>query len=177
MAVKGKIPPSGEDATDASVEDDLRELTRLMGPVFRAMKRRGVASMPELMRQLYEIEDHLGPRHIPVLVTLAREGSMSVSELAKRIGLSVATISLMVGELDRRKLVERREDDNDRRRTMVSVPERHRPAIDAWAAGQTEPLRRALERMDTGTRRCFLAGWQVLAEEVTGDEAGVRPRE
>ncbi|WP_181957750.1 hypothetical protein [Nonomuraea longispora] len=38
----------------------------------------------------------------------------------------------MAGELSREGVLERREDDADRRRTIVSIAERRRPAINEW---------------------------------------------
>jgi len=88
---------------------------------------------------------------------------MSVGDLARRIGLTLATVSLMVGELARAGLVDRREDGRDRRRTLVSVTEEHRARL-VWLVNErAEPLRRALSRMPPEIREGFMAGWRLLA--------------
>jgi DNA-binding MarR family transcriptional regulator len=112
----------------------------------------------------------LGPRHIPVVVVLMLDGPMSVSDLAHRLGLSLATVSLMASELARAGLVERHEDERDRRRTMVSMSERHRVRFEPFVRDRIAPLRRALERMPAEIRAAFIQGWRLLAEECVSDE-------
>ena len=41
----------------------------------------------------------------------------------------------MVGDLSRQGVLERAEDPADRRRTIVTIAENHRTAIEAWLAG------------------------------------------
>ena len=41
-------------------------------------------------------------------------------------------VSLMVGELSRKGLLERHEDSDDRRRRVISIPEAQRASVDAW---------------------------------------------
>jgi DNA-binding MarR family transcriptional regulator len=147
----------------ASVEDDLRELPRLMGRVIGRLKRGG-PEVPEPFQNAFE-EGGCGPRHLPVLMIAYFEGPVSVSELAELIGLSVATTSLLVGELDRAGLVERSEDEEDRRRTLVTVSEEIGRDVDAWARARLEPLRRTLERLSPESRAHFMEGWRVLDEE------------
>ena len=74
------------------------------------------------LRDAFE-KSELGERHVAPLVALVIGGPASVSELAERIGQTPATTSLLVGELSRAGFVERREDDADRRRTIVSIDE------------------------------------------------------
>jgi DNA-binding MarR family transcriptional regulator len=160
MAVKS--PSSRSPAST----DDVREVLRLLGTIIRGLKRGG-PDPPAALSDAFE-SGHLGPRHIPVLMTLILDGPLGVSDLAHRIGLSVATTSLMVGELDRVGLVEWAEDDSDRRRTIVRLPEEHRTVIDAWAQGRFAPVRRALGRMSGKERAHFIEGLRVVAEESGG---------
>jgi DNA-binding MarR family transcriptional regulator len=155
-----KQSPASEQA---SIEDDLRELPRLMGRVIGRLKR-GAPEVPELFQDAFE-QGGCGPRHLPALMTAYFEGPLSVSELAESTGLSVATTSLLVGELDRAGLVERREDEEDRRRTIVTVDEDVGREVDAWARERLEPLRRTLERLSPEARAHFMEGWRVLEEE------------
>jgi DNA-binding MarR family transcriptional regulator len=108
----------------------------------------------------------LGPRHIPVLIVLVIEGPMSVGALAQRLDLNLATVSLMVGELARSGLVERHEDEQDRRRVLVSINAKHRRQLAPFVNQRVAPLRRALERMPDELRRAFVAGWRLLADEI-----------
>jgi DNA-binding MarR family transcriptional regulator len=112
----------------------------------------------------------LGPRHVAPIFTLAfaGEAALSVSQLAQRIGLSLATTSQLLGELSRAGLVERAEDERDRRRTLVRIPDAYRPHIEAMLNDDIAPMQRALERLSPQARQHFLEGFRVLRDEVGG---------
>jgi DNA-binding MarR family transcriptional regulator len=152
-----------------SVEADLRTLAGHMRPVFAALKRGG--PMPAAFEQAFE-RASLGPRHVPVLMTVAlegelSEGELSVSDLAHKLELSLSATSLMVGELSRAGLLERAEDEHDRRRTIVRVAEPYRRGVEAWLQERLDPMRRTLERLSPRARAHFLEGWRILHEEAS----------
>lgn len=117
----------------------------------------------------------LGPRHMQPLFSLAMRGPASVGELAARLGLAPATASLLVNDLDRAGLVVRTEDFRDRRRTIVSVPDRQRRQLQRMARERLGLVRRTLDRLDPDARDHFLLGLRVLAEE-SATSAAERPR-
>jgi len=156
--------PAGEQGAS---RDDVQEVLRLLVNVISGLKR-GRGEVPNTLREGFE-GGGLGPRHVPVLMTVAFGGPLSVGEIAERIGLSLATTSLMVGELDRHGIVVRAEDERDRRRTMVRLHEDHRAIVDAWSAERTSPVLRALGRMSPAVRRHFLEGLAILAAEAQAD--------
>jgi DNA-binding MarR family transcriptional regulator len=164
----------GKQEVDASagVDAALLELLSIMPPVIRALKRQRGGDEPGPPAAVKALlgAGTLGPRHLPVIVVLALQGTMTVSELARRIGLGVAATSLMVGELHRAGIVDRRADESDRRRTIVSISEDLREECERMARERLEPLRRALERMGPEVRTGFLAGWRMLAAEAVGQE-------
>lgn len=164
----------GNQEVDAGVEVDaaLLELLTIMPPVIRALKRqRGThePGPPAAVKALLS-GGALGPRHLPVIVVLALQGTMTVSELARRIGLGVAATSLMVGELHRAGIVERHADESDRRRTIVSISEDLREECETMARERLAPLRKALETMGPEVRAHFLEGWRVLAAQAIGED-------
>jgi DNA-binding MarR family transcriptional regulator len=147
-----------------SLDEGVRELAGLLARVVHNLKQRG-GPPPEPVQAAFD-EGSLAPRHMPVVIAVALEGSMNVSEVAERIGLSVATTSLLVGELSRAGLVERAEDERDRRRTIVTLAEEHREALTAWTQDiVVQPIRRTLERLSPKARASFLEGLRTLAEE------------
>jgi DNA-binding MarR family transcriptional regulator len=148
-----------------SVDDDLQELVQLFAHVVQAQKRGGASHAPQEFVDAFQ-QNKLGPRHVRVLMNLVFEDGQSVSQLAERIGLSLGTTSLMVGELSRAGLVERAEDERDRRRTLVSLHRDQVKTMQLLFRERTEPMRRALERMDPGDRQTFMEGWRVLADEI-----------
>ena len=161
-----KSPPARELS-----RDDVREVLWLLADVISGLKRSG-HEIPDECRTPFE-SGQLGPRHVPVLMTIAFMGELSVSQIAERIGLSLATTSLMVGELAREGLVERSEDERDRRRTIVRLHEDYRAVMDAWAQERFAPMGRALARMSPTAYEHFVEGLRAVAEET---RAQVEPK-
>ena len=95
------------------------------------------------------------------------DSGQSVSELAERVGLSVATTSLLVGELSRAGILARTEDERDRRRTIVTIATEHEETVGGWVRRMLEPMRSALDRMSPRARADFMRGLRILAEETT----------
>jgi DNA-binding MarR family transcriptional regulator len=163
MAVN-RVTEAGEDAPAVS-RDDVREVLRLLVGVITGLKR-GRDEVPNTFRDAFE-GGGLGPRHVPVLMAVAMGGGpLSVSEIAERIGLSLATTSLMVGELAREGLVERTEDDRDRRRTIVRLHEDYRGVMDAWAQSRFAPVGRALGGLSPTAHTHLLDGLRSIADEL-----------
>ncbi|HEV7980904.1 MarR family winged helix-turn-helix transcriptional regulator [Amycolatopsis sp.] len=98
----------------------------------------------------------LAPRHLSLLAYLLFEGQMGVNELAARLEVAPATVSLMVSELSRKGILERHEDEADRRRTLVSIADAHRPAIDSWLGKGATAWRKAFEPLSAGERQMFI---------------------
>src|ERR1700730_16164452 len=145
-----------------SVEDDLAELTSLVPVTLHDLKVAVPAPMP--MRDAME-RSSLGKRHATVLLAVAAAEPIGVSELAKRLGLLLSSTSTIVGELSRAGLLERAEDEEDRRRTIVRVHEDYRVAMEGWLEIALAPFRTALERLSPRARAHFMEGWRVLHEE------------
>jgi DNA-binding MarR family transcriptional regulator len=107
----------------------------------------------------------LGKRHATALLAVAAAEPIGVSELAKRLGLLLSSTSTIVGELSRAGMVERAEDDEDRRRTIVRVHQDYRDAMEGWLEIAIAPFRTALERLSPEGRAHFMEGWRILQEE------------
>lgn len=107
----------------------------------------------------------LAPRHLSLLAYLLFDGPLSVNELASRLEVAPTTVSLMVGELSRKGVVDRREDDADRRRTIVRVAGTHRAEVDAWLARGAQAWRKALEPLTGEQRKMFVETLMAYEEE------------
>jgi len=161
MAAKTETKRRGSSAREAT---DL--LVLLSGILIGLKKRpaRGGGKHDEL-RQAFE-KSELGERHVPPLMTLIISGPASVSELAERIGLTPATTSLLVGELSRAGFVERREDEADRRRTIVSIDPSIEEVVEPLLQETVTPLAKGLERMSAAQRAQLMDGLRILNEEM-----------
>jgi DNA-binding MarR family transcriptional regulator len=164
--VSSSLAPDQADQFAASaVDDDVLKLTSLFGRVLRNMKQRS-GPPPQSFREAFE-SNALGPRHMPVMIAVTLEEGLSVSEIAGQIGLSLATTSLLVGELSRAGLVERTEDQSDRRRTLVTLHEDHRAVMQEFVPKIVEPMRLTLEALDPPARAGFLEGLRLLEQQST----------
>lgn len=120
---------------------------------------------PSKVQQLVA-KGELAPRHLGALATVAIEGPLSVSELARREGLALTTASLLVSQLAEAGLVERREDVADRRRTVVSIAPEHRRESAAVLEARLAPLRRAVDRMGPDRTAGLLEALEIVTEEL-----------
>jgi DNA-binding MarR family transcriptional regulator len=144
---KDNIPKAGTKAPE--VEEALRAVLLLMPQLIARIKRSGT---PPAFQSLA-----LGPRHLPLLAYLLYDGPMSVTELAERLEVAPATVSLMLADLSRPGLVDRRPDESDRRRVVVSIAPKHRTAIEGWLDAGAQAWRRTFEGMGPAERASFLA--------------------
>jgi DNA-binding MarR family transcriptional regulator len=165
------IEKKTNSARSPSIDVQVRELIALFAGIFKGLKQDREEEKPEELQRAFD-QGSLGERHFPPLIVLSLEGPMSVSELADRVGLTVATTSLLVGELSRAGLVERSEDEGDRRRTIVTLSEEIRKVAEPRIQEHLQPFRRTLERLSPAARAHFMEGIRVLNEEAGGFGAG-----
>ncbi len=142
---------------------------------------RQVTDLPKRLATLLG-SGQLAPRHLSAFTVIALEGPMTVSELAAHEGLAVSTASLLATQLADAGLVERREDERDRRRTVVSVAPAHRKESEELLESKLAPMRRALSRLGPAQARALFEGLAVVAEEMAaaptpaGPPGSVPPR-
>jgi DNA-binding MarR family transcriptional regulator len=106
------------------------------------------------------------PRHVAALLHVVADERMSVTTLAERLGVSLATASQVVTDLESLELVERVDDPADRRRTLIQVAPAHRELTAALLETRLRPVQRALGRMRPAEQRAFVRGLHVMAEEL-----------
>lgn len=135
---------STPDATDDAVRELLLVMPRLVGRVKRLPP-------PERLRSL-----DLAPRHLSLLSLLLLDGPLTVSELAGLLGVAPTTVSLIVGDLSRKGVLMRREDDADRRRRIIDISAESRPAIEQWLSPGARAWRHALAPLTVAERRTFV---------------------
>ncbi|WP_133906038.1 MarR family transcriptional regulator [Actinophytocola oryzae] len=107
--------------------------------------------LPEQLRTL-----DLAPRHLSLLSLLLLDGPQTVSQLAESLSVAPTTVSLIVSELSRKGVLERREDDADRRRRIIDISSGSRPAISQWLSPGARAWRQALGPLTPAQRRMFV---------------------
>ena len=161
-----------EDSGSAgtSVDADLEAMIQLLVRMVRGMKGPGGRHGPgdhgqeDLVGSVKAAG--LGPRHMPVMLQIVLNGPMAVGVLARHMALNPATVSQLVGELERGGFVERHPDERDRRRMIVSLAETQRERIERFAWSRLRPLRTTLEALGPVERAHFLQGWRTLVENL-----------
>ncbi|HVS69162.1 MAG TPA: MarR family transcriptional regulator [Mycobacteriales bacterium] len=111
------------------------------------------------------------PRHIAALMQIVSDEGISVSVLASRLGVSLATASQVVTDLESGGLIQRVEDPADRRRTLVTVTETHRALAQTILDTRLRPVQRALDQMKPAEQRAVIRGLQLIAEELETSES------
>lgn len=140
----------------STTDDAIRALLLLMPRIVGRAKR---IRVPEELEPLA-----LAPRHLSLLSYLLFDGPTTVNDLAERLEVAPTTVSLMVAELSRKGVLERREDEHDRRRRIVSITDAKRPAIDAWLARGARAWRAALEPLTPDQRRVFVETFKAYED-------------
>ncbi|WP_406348320.1 MarR family winged helix-turn-helix transcriptional regulator [Streptomyces sp. NBC_00144] len=142
--------PETSQATGLTRDDAIRAMLVLMPRVAQRIKR---TTVPEQLRSM-----NLAPRHLSLLSHLVFDGPALVSELAARLEVAPTTVSLMVADLSRQGVVERKSDPADRRRTVVTITEdpATRDAINGWLARGAGAWEKALEPLTPQERAMFV---------------------
>lgn len=112
-------------------EDDIAAVTTLRGAVMRLARR--------LRHQ--RVEESLSPTEMQVLATLARCGSATPGELARKEHVQPPSMTRIIAMLEEKGLVRREPHPEDRRQVVVSATEQaedmmneSRRKRDAWLA-------------------------------------------
>ncbi|NKQ53725.1 winged helix-turn-helix transcriptional regulator [Amycolatopsis sp. K13G38] len=145
-------------ATGPSVDEGVRTMLLLMPRLVGRAKRLPV---PESLRSF-----SLAPRHLSLLAYLLFDGPLGVNELAARLEVAPTTVSLMVGDLSRSGILERNEDEADRRRTIVSIADRYRADVEGWLAGGAGAWRKALDPLTPEQRQIVIDTLLTYEREV-----------
>jgi len=127
--------------------------------------RRRTGEIPEGLREA----GRRGERHVGTLTSLAIEGPGTVSELARRMDMTPAHASLVVGELARAGLVERDHDERDRRLIIVSLSDTARSAVAEMRRRHAAPLLKFLGELDDDEADRFIDHLARLVDHIKSD--------
>jgi DNA-binding MarR family transcriptional regulator len=93
-------------------------------------------------------------RELAVLAFLSRSDVMSQQEVARRLGIDRTTMVALIDGLERKNLVERHPDPDDRRRNIAALTAGGRETVAAATRAADEAERRFLEPLgEAGARR------------------------
>ncbi|MDF5756709.1 MarR family transcriptional regulator [Spongiactinospora sp. TRM90649] len=104
-------------------------------------------------RSLPVLASNLTMRQLKVVLLLSSLGSASGQDLARNLGVSLATVTGIVDRLVRHGLATRREDPEDRRVRRVELTPDGKNLIEEIHTAGLIGLRRVLDRLDLETLR------------------------
>lgn len=157
--------PRARDAGESDengVDDAVRALLLLMPRMVGRVKK---IPVPEALQSF-----SLAPRHLSLLSYLLFDGPMTVNELAARLQIAPTTVSLLVSGLSRQGILERREDEADRRRRIIGIAADQQDAITSWLAPGAAAWRKALAPLTPGQRQTFVDTLLAYEAAISGAE-------
>jgi DNA-binding MarR family transcriptional regulator len=151
------------------------ELSELRGSLGRVMRGLWQRRRPtEDLLAVVGRSPRLTRRHVAVLAQIGTEGERTVGELARELGLSLPAASKLTRDLEDSSLVRRREDADDRRRTVVDLNALTSDQVRAWLDRRNRPLEQTLDSLTPGEREAFLKGLRILGDALM-EESGDGP--
>lgn len=106
--------------------------------------------------------ESLPPLQLSALVTVEERGPLRLSELARREGVSVPTMSRVLTALDEQGLVVRMPDPLDARGVLVRLSEAGEQRLAQVRSHRTALVARRLERLDAAQRASLVAALPAL---------------
>jgi DNA-binding MarR family transcriptional regulator len=107
--------------------------------------------------------DTLSLVHLSVLSALEANGPMSMTRLADTMDVSVASATGIVTRMEKRGVVRRRHDEDDRRVVMVEITSAGAKVSKVMEAHRNERLRKVLDGLTDEELASFLFGLRALA--------------
>jgi DNA-binding MarR family transcriptional regulator len=145
------MPGSGKDGAVNGGPDEVELAARLrlvVGRLSRRIRIDGRESLP--------------PLQLSALVTVEERGPLRLSELARREGVSVPTMSRVLTALDEQGLVVRMPDPQDARGVLVRLSEAGEQRLAQVRSHRTALVARRLERLDAAQRAALVAALPSL---------------
>ena len=116
-----------------------------------------------LARRLRQSADTgITPSMLSALSSIERLGPLSLGDLASAERVTPATLSVIVGRLERAGLIERESDPADGRVVLVSVSPHGKRLMERSRRRKTAYLARGLERLDTSDREALARALPAL---------------
>jgi DNA-binding MarR family transcriptional regulator len=140
-----------------NVEAYVGRLAPLLPQLVLAYRRRA-GELPAVLHEAGK----LGQRHVGMLIVVAISGPLSVSELARRMDMTVAHASLVAGELAKAELVRRDHDERDRRRIIISLSGTAAPAVNEMRNRHAKPIVHFLGQLDPDQAEAFIGNLALL---------------
>jgi DNA-binding MarR family transcriptional regulator len=115
---------------------------------------------------------HLTLSQLKILLLLSRDGNVAGGELARRLGVGLATLSGMIDRLVVQDLVVRTEDLRDRRVRRIGLTRTGAELIGSIITAGAEKQRRLLSRLSAEELRVVGQAMEMLVNVATAELSG-----
>lgn len=109
------------------------------------------------------LELNVSMAQLKTLIVLSDEGPLPVGQVGCRMGVTLPTASYQVERLVRKGLVDRVQDSQDRRRTLVHLTEEATDLLRSLRQGRAELMRSWIEQMDPADVDALEQGLAAIA--------------
>lgn len=108
-----------------------------------------------------------------MLFALTDKGPMPIGRLARQLSVGLPAASSLVDRLVEQRLAERREDEQDRRRTLAGASAAGEALVHRLRQGNREVLRSLLERLEPVRLEALVSGLEALVERAEQERVAV----
>ena len=115
-----------------------------------------------------------GPQLI-ILNEIANHDSLSVTELARSISLSQATVTDILNRLEKRKLIERSRDSADRRRVNIRITDQCREILSQVPPPLQETFIERYAELTEWEQLMILTSFKRVVDLVSADKINAAP--
>ncbi len=112
------------------------------------------------------LQTDLSMAQLRILFILASEHSITIGQIAEKLGVGIPTASYQVEKIVQADFARRTEDSADRRRTFVTLTEQGEELVRQVSQGRDEQLHLVLDRLDHADLESFLQGLRAIARVV-----------
>lgn len=125
-------------------------------------------------RRLVKIANVTGPQLL-LLQTLANNGDITISELARDMSLSQATVTTILDRLERRELVSRVRSETDRRKVYPRLTEHGRQILASAPMALQDNFVRKFGGLEEWEQSMIIASLQRIAEMMDAKDIDASP--
>lgn len=136
--------------------------------------RRVIRAIDRHSRNLVQSHGLTGPQAL-LLTEIVRNGSLTGSELAKRVSLSQATVTDVVKRLESRKLLERKRDSIDKRKVLLRATEQGEILVKQSVPLLQEKFQSRLSELKDWEQNQLLSSLQRIAEMMNAEDLDAAP--
>lgn len=114
----------------------------------------------------------LKPPHLDILVNLYRFEGITQQELARKLLVGRSNMSMLLPQMEKRGLIERRDDSRDKRVLRLSLTTRGRQLAEEAMAIQTDLIERVLSVAPMEDCAAIAGTMEKIIESLQRDERG-----